>query len=88
MTQQDELIEKLTEIVASALSDNDIRPRVKEIINEVLIPAGLVFVDADQESPNSISNLEDWTPEDVQSETKDRMRKAGFKKVTELRKVE
>jgi len=35
MTNQELLTEKITEIVASALSENDIKPRVKEIL-EVL----------------------------------------------------
>jgi hypothetical protein len=35
MTNQKLLTEKITEIVASALSENDIKPRVKEIL-EVL----------------------------------------------------
>ena len=87
MDKQDELIEKLTEIVASALSDNDIRPRVKEIINSVLIPAGLVFVDEDQNFPNNPYGGYDEGRMYVAYDNA-QLDMTSFKKVTELRKVE
>ena len=43
------------------------------LVFDLIKEAGFVELAEDQTTPNGIINLGDWTPEDVEYETKDRM---------------
>jgi hypothetical protein len=80
MDKTDELMDKIANYIES---DGEYTPRGayllgRKIVDEVLIPARLVFMDEDQTSP-----LDKGIPQNME-----RLRQEGFKKVTPIKKVE
>ncbi|MFA4917002.1 MAG: hypothetical protein WC560_10075 [Syntrophales bacterium] len=94
--KQDELVEKIAKIIADEKGAGGSVHLANSIINSVLIPMGLVFVDEDQEPPENINLWHEMHDIDAPVTGnysayrmgQEAMEDAGFKKVSPIRKVE